>query len=130
MDQRTNTALREDAERAIAEASRRQQMEMQNMRDKLAVEKESWEDMFMRKQQAMLREKVETRFAWDIDFILVLRPSFFVFFVIAFPLLPSICLTLLNPVGRSNAGPVAQGARQRDRDGHSPSGGRDGSINA
>ena len=58
-DQKTNTALREDSERAVAEAVRRQQAEMQELRAQLAIEKESWEDMFMRKQHASIKQKVD-----------------------------------------------------------------------
>jgi hypothetical protein len=37
---------------------RRHAQELQNLKEQLAIEKESWEDMFMRKQQANLRDKV------------------------------------------------------------------------
>ena len=51
---RTHSAVREDSERAIAEASRRHAREMEDLKRQLAIEKESWEEMFMRKQQAKL----------------------------------------------------------------------------
>ncbi len=57
-DAKTATALREDTERALAESARRQQVELQSLREQLAIEKESWEEMFLRRQQMNLKEKV------------------------------------------------------------------------
>lgn len=62
--QRTAAALKEDTERTLAEAARRQAVEAQSLREQLAIEKESWEEMFMRKQQMNLREKVVPVCGW------------------------------------------------------------------
>ena len=57
MDERTNAALRADLEGSMAELSRRHEVELRELRAQLAVEKESWEDMYMRKHAATLKSK-------------------------------------------------------------------------
>ena len=42
----------------LAEMSRRHAADLQNVKEQTAIEKASWEEMFMRKQQATLRDKV------------------------------------------------------------------------
>ena len=42
------------------QATRRHKVEIKNLREQLAIEKESWESMFMRRQDASLAEKVRT----------------------------------------------------------------------
>ncbi len=42
----------------LEDARKRHENEMRDLREQLAIEKESWEDMFMRKQQSKLKEMV------------------------------------------------------------------------
>eukprot|EP00912_Choanoflagellata_sp_UC4_P001174 UC4_evm3s733 len=58
-DSKTTSALREDCDKLIEEATRRHKAEIKNMKEQLAIEKESWETMFMRRQDASLAEKEE-----------------------------------------------------------------------
>ena len=57
-EQKASRALREDCERMVEETKSRYEREMAELRQRLAIEKESWEDMYMRKQQSMLLQKV------------------------------------------------------------------------
>ena len=50
--------LKADTDRLIEEHTRRHQKELREMREQLAIEKESWEEMYMRKQEALLKSKV------------------------------------------------------------------------
>ena len=57
-EQKVLAALKEDHDRVIADVSRRHEREIRDIKEQLSIEKESWEEMFMRKQQAVLTGKV------------------------------------------------------------------------
>mmetsp|Transcript_33985 Transcript_33985/g.102494 ORF Transcript_33985/g.102494 Transcript_33985/m.102494 type:complete len:795 (-) Transcript_33985:2400-4784(-) len=56
-DEAASLALKQDTERLLRESSQRHEREVAALKEQLAIEKESWEDMFMRKQAAQLKTK-------------------------------------------------------------------------
>jgi phage host-nuclease inhibitor protein Gam len=60
-DAKTTSALREDCDKLLEEATRRHKVEMQNLHEQLAIEKESRESIFTHRQEATRAEKVQYR---------------------------------------------------------------------
>ena len=58
VEARTTAALRQDTERSLAEQARRHEVDVRTLREQLAIEKESWEDMFRRKMDVEIKSKV------------------------------------------------------------------------
>jgi 5-azacytidine-induced protein 1 len=56
-DEGAHIALKQDTERLLRECSKRHEREVVALKEQLAIEKESWEDMYMRKQTAQLKSK-------------------------------------------------------------------------
>lgn len=50
-------SLKRDTERLLRESAKRHERELVSLKEQLAIEKESWEDMYMRKQTAQLKTK-------------------------------------------------------------------------
>eukprot|EP00042_Codosiga_hollandica_P018752 m.55708 g.55708 ORF g.55708 m.55708 type:complete len:978 (-) comp48907_c0_seq1:2666-5599(-) len=59
LDEKTVAKIREDCDRKIEEMAKRHIGEENEMKERLAIEKESWEQMYMRKQQANLKLQEE-----------------------------------------------------------------------
>ena len=55
---KTNEALRADIEKRIKEERVAHERELSDAKAQLNIERESWEDMFMRKQESVLKAKV------------------------------------------------------------------------
>lgn len=59
-EEKSTAALRADTEVALREQAKRHEKELRELREQLTIEKESWEEMYMRKQEAVLKEKEES----------------------------------------------------------------------
>lgn len=55
---KTNEALRADIEKRLKEERVAHERELNDAKAQLNIERESWEDMFMRKQESVLKAKV------------------------------------------------------------------------
>ena len=58
-EEKSTAALRADTEVALREQGKRHEKELRELREQLTIEKESWEEMYMRKQEAVLKEREE-----------------------------------------------------------------------
>lgn len=56
-DQTTNIALRKDMQTTISELTEKHSKQLNELREQLNIEKESWEDMYLRKQSMTLKSK-------------------------------------------------------------------------